>query len=147
MTPPDLPSPPAGIRRPSDRLALVRWVRDTTGLQEPDWLEWKRGYDLTGKPGRATTAKHLIGLANRDPDAAVRHLDGFGCFLLGVEPGNCPGVPEHDSADLETWLRPYLGDKVNFDIHYVTLDGSRVLLLAGRATALRRRHPQPAQGL
>lgn len=130
MTASEPPSPPTSIRRPSDRLALVRWVRDTNGLQEPDWLEWKRGYDLTGKRSRATTAKHLIGFANRDPAAAARHLDGFGCLLLGVEPGTCPGVPEHDSADLETWLRPFLGEKVVFDIHYVTLDGARVLLLA-----------------
>jgi len=124
------PSPPNSIRQPSERLALVRWVRDMPELQEPDWLEWKRGYDLTRNPGRATTAKHLIGFANRDPDAAGRHLVGLGCLLLGVEPGNCPAVTEHDSADLETWLRPFLGEKVVFDIHYVSLDGSRVLLLA-----------------
>jgi len=123
-------SPPNNLRQPSERLALVRWVRDLPGLQEPDWLEWKRGYDLTRKPGRATTAKHLIGFANRDPDAATRHIGGIGCLLLGVEPGNCPGVTEHDSADLETWLRPFLGEKIVFDIHYVSLDGSQVLLLA-----------------
>lgn len=107
----------------------MRWVRDTSGLQEPDWLEWKAGYDLMRKPGRAATAKHLLGLANRDPGAAARHLDGHGCLLLGVEPGACPGMPEHDSADLESWLRPFVGEGVVFDVHYVTLDGARVLLL------------------
>lgn len=110
-------SPPANLRQPLDRQALVRWVRDTPGLQEPDWLEWKRGYDLSRKAGRATSAKHLIGLANRDPGPAARHVNGVGVLLLGVEPGNCPGIEEHDSADLETWLRPFLGEKVVFDIH------------------------------
>lgn len=129
MTPPAPPSPPSSIRQASERQALVRWVRDTPGLQEPDWLEWKLAYDLTKKPGRATTAKHLLGLANRDPDSAARHLDGHGCVLLGVEPGACPGMPEHDSADLESWLRPFVGEEVVFDVHYVTLDGARVLLL------------------
>jgi hypothetical protein len=92
-------------------------VRDTPGLQEHDWLEWKSGYNLEKKSGRAAIAKHLIGFANRDPDAAARCLNGHGCLLLGVEPGVCPGMPDHDSADLENWLRPFVGEKVVFDVH------------------------------
>jgi hypothetical protein len=75
-------------RRPSDRLALVEYVRESEALQETDWLEWKIGYDLTGKPGRAATAKHLVGLANRRVEQAARQADGYAYLLLGVEPSS-----------------------------------------------------------
>jgi hypothetical protein len=63
------------------------------------------------------------------PDIAARNAGGYAYLLLGVEPGAYRGMPVHDSADVENWLRPYLGDKVLYDVHYVTVDGRSVLFV------------------
>src|SRR4051812_36714127 len=99
-------------RRPSERKALIELIHDSAQLQETDWLEWKSGYDLTKPAGRAATAKHIIGFANRLPDRAQRNADGYAYLVLGVEPGTYHGMPMHDSADVENWLRPYVGDRI-----------------------------------
>ena len=72
-------------------------MRDSSALQEKDWVEWKVGYDLTKNPGRASVAKHLIGFANRDP-AANPHPERFDAgragrrsFTFGAGPHACPG--------------------------------------------------------
>jgi hypothetical protein len=116
-------------RRPSDRLAVVEWVHGTTDLQETDWLEWKSGYDLSRTAGRVATAKHILGFANRMPDVAARHAGGCAYLLLGVEPGTSHGVKVHDSADVENWLRPYLGERVVYDIDYVAFQERSVLFV------------------
>jgi hypothetical protein len=104
----------APARGPAARKALVEHLYGMANLQETDWLEWKRGYDLTTPAGRARTAKHILGFANRMPDLAERHAGGYAYLLLGVEPGTHHGVDVHDSADLENWLCPYVADDVVF---------------------------------
>jgi hypothetical protein len=49
-----------------------------------------------------------------------------------VEPGNLPGVPEWDSADIEKWLTPFVGPDLRYDAHYVRVEGhtGQVLFLA-----------------
>jgi hypothetical protein len=122
-----MPGLTRAIRGPVDRLALVQYVRDTSALQEKDWVEWKSGYDLTTKPGRASVAKHLIGFANRDPSAASSTSEGFAYLLLGVEPGAVPGMDVLDSADIENGIRPFVGDELRFDIDYVPIHAMHVL--------------------
>ena len=46
-------------RRPSERLAIVAHVRDTSTLEETGYLEWKSAYDLSSKHGAAATARQL----------------------------------------------------------------------------------------
>jgi len=117
-------------RRQSDRAAIVDYIFRTPGVQESDFLEWKSGYDLTQKPGRAATSKHLIAFANRDFAQAGRNAEGFAYLLLGVEPGNLPGVPQWDSADIENWLSPYVGPDLRYGPpDYVTVGGAQVLFL------------------
>lgn len=121
-------------RRPLERRAIVEWIlQEATDSAESDYLEWKTGYDLTGVPGRLATARQVIGLANRHPDRAARHVEGCGYLLLGVEPGNLVGMPEHDPADLENWLTPYLGPHIAWDPSYVSLDGKHVLFVTVEA--------------
>lgn len=116
-------------RRPSERLAIVEYVRDTPNLQETDCLEWKSAYDLSKRTGAAATSKHLIGFANRGFPQAARHAAGYAYLLLGVETGNLPGVPLWDSADIENWLVRFVGHDLRYDPHYVQADGKQVLFL------------------
>jgi hypothetical protein len=110
-------------RKPSERVAIVEYIHATPNLQETDYLEWKTGYDLSKRPGAAATARQLIGMANRDTAHAIRHTDGHAYVLLGVEPGNLPGVPEWDSSDIEKWLTPFVGPDLRYDAHYVRIEG------------------------
>ncbi len=126
---PPVPDFSALARRPSERLAIVRYIRDNPGLQETEYLEWKTGYDLRTRPGAAATAKHLIGFANRDLILAARHAEGHAYLLLGVEPQNLVGVTLWDSADIENWLVRFVGLELRYDVHYVELDGKHVLFL------------------
>ena len=116
-------------RKPSERVAIVEHVYTTPDLQETDYLEWKAGYDLSKRPGAAATARQLIGMANRDAAHAIRHADGHAYVLLGVEPGNIPGVPEWDSADIEKWLTPFVGPDLHYDTYYVRITGHTAQVL------------------
>ncbi len=110
-------------------MAIVEHVLNTPGLQETVYLEWKTGYDLSTNPGAAATGKHLIGFANRDRAQGARHADGHAYLLLGVEPGNLPGVSLWDSADIENWLVRFVGRELRYDIHYAEVGGQQALFL------------------
>jgi hypothetical protein len=117
-------------RRPSERAAIVEYIRSAPALQETDFLEWKTAYDLSTKPGRAATSKHLIAFANRDFAQAERSAEGFAYLIVGVELGNLAGVPVWDSADIENWLSPYTGTDLRYGPpDYITVDGVHVLFL------------------
>jgi hypothetical protein len=119
------------IRKPSDRLALVRAVRDS-GLvtTEKDWIEWKSQVDVLDKRSRMQhMVRHVLGFANRDPGRAARIAEGWAYLLLGVEPGALDGVQQIDPATLESWLRPYLGPELRWDADYVELDSKVVLVI------------------
>lgn len=54
---------------------LVRAVRDAPlSTQEQPFIEWKREGDVFDKKWRAELAKQVLGMANRDPDAAAGWL-------------------------------------------------------------------------
>ena len=127
MSDPTVPDFSRLARKPSERLAIVRHVRETASLEEADYLEWKSAYDLSTKPGAASTARQLIGMANRDVAQAERHAEGSAYVLVGVEPGALHGVPHWDSADIENWLSRYVEPELRYDVHYVELDGKEVL--------------------
>jgi hypothetical protein len=129
MTENPVPDFSALARRPSERLVIVEYILETPGLQETDYLEWKTSYDLSTRPGAASTAKQLIGMANRDAERASRHAEGYAYVLLGVEPENLVGVAQWDSANIESWLTPFVGPNLRYDIHYVRKDNKEVLFL------------------
>lgn len=121
-------------RKPSERKALVRYVYESTEAIETDWLEWKSVYDLSETRYRAAVAKHILAFANRHPDKAARNAGGAGYLLIGVEPGALPGIPEMwDPAKIESWIAPYVGDRVAWEPAYVELDGRHVLFITVEA--------------
>lgn len=97
-------------RRPSERRGLVEAIHaERPSSQETDWLEWKSTLDLTIKRDRANLARHIIAFANRTVQAAQRNCSGFAYLVVGVEPEQVHGLDVVDSADLDQWLEPYLG--------------------------------------
>jgi hypothetical protein len=122
-------------RRPFISLAAKRQfieaVRDALpGESEPDWVEWKGPVDLSSKRWMAEIARHVVGLANRDPTKASRAAEGFGYLLIGVEPGNIWGVEPIDNAQLESGITSYLGlDGPQASPEYIDVDGKAVLVV------------------
>lgn len=89
---------------------LVAAVASAEPHDEADWIEWKSDLDLGCHEGQGTLARHILGMANRDPDAASRVARGCGYVLVGVEPGACPGSEPIDPADLEPRIQSFLGE-------------------------------------
>ena len=100
----DTSKPPRSLPRLEE---LVRAVRDSpASTQEQPFVEWKSEGDASEKKWRAELAQQVLGMANRDPDAAGAWFGGCAYVLLGVAPGELKGTRVHDSADIEKWLAP-----------------------------------------
>lgn len=112
---------------------LVRAVRDApTSTQEQPFVEWKSEGDAADKKWRAELAKQVLGMANRDPDAAAAWFGGCGYVLVGVAPSVLNGSPVYDSAKIESWLAHYIGrtpDGPEWISNYPEVDGKQVLVL------------------
>jgi hypothetical protein len=112
---------------------LVRAVRDSpASTQEQPFVEWKSEGDASEKKWRAELAHQVLGMANRDPDAAGAWFGGCAYILLGVAPGELRGTRVHDSADIEKWLAPYVGrtpDGPEWTSTFPEIDGKHVLVL------------------
>lgn len=111
---------------------LILAVREASPEDEHDWLEWKSALDLQRKAGIGELARQILGLANRDPDAAGHHCEGWGYVLVGVEPGALYGVEPPDMAYLEDALRRYTGDEPVFQVTYVPVEGVDVVVVEVR---------------
>ena len=95
-------------------------------------MEWKSEGDASEKKWRAELAQQVLGMANRDPDAAGAWFGGCAYVLLGVAPGELRGTRVHDSADIEKWLAPYVGrtpDGPEWTSTFPEIDGKHVLVL------------------
>jgi hypothetical protein len=55
-------------------------------------------------------ARAALGLSNRMPDTADKHLGGHGVVLVGLRGKQVLGAGEVDGAVLHDALQPYLGD-------------------------------------
>jgi len=110
--------------RASQYLELVKAVRAASAADELDWLEWKstldfRPKDKADKSARAHLARAIIGFANRQPDVALRNVEGYGFLVVGVDPEGYYGVEEIDSVELERWITPYVGEDIDWRTTYV----------------------------
>ncbi|MFI2708927.1 helix-turn-helix domain-containing protein [Micromonospora sp. NPDC018662] len=96
--------------RPAEWAAVLDAIYHAEPADEQTWLEWKSTLNLRSKEQMATiVAKAIIALANRDPVEAATHVAGVGILVIGLEPGNVPGVEQIDNADLDKMLTTYLG--------------------------------------
>ncbi|MDG4785000.1 putative DNA binding domain-containing protein [Micromonospora sp. WMMD1102] len=123
--------------RPAEWAAVLDAVYHAEPADEQTWLEWKSTLNLRTKEHiAAVVAKAIIAFANRDPIEAATHVDGIGILIIGLEPGNVPGVVQIDNADLDTALTSYLGtDGPVWQPHWTQYQGQPILIIEVAAPA------------
>lgn len=104
--------------------ALVSYAVLLGDLSELDYLELKGTLQFAAprerKRSAIIVARAVLGMANRMPDAAQKHLSGSGVILVGVEQGAVQGVEQVDGAVLRDAIQPYLGsDGPQWDHQFV----------------------------
>lgn len=77
----------------SDLLSLIQHVYETDANNESYALEWKSALVFKGD-GLLPIVTNILGFANRDPSKAGRFYDGYGHFVVGVEPGSVYGIDD-----------------------------------------------------
>ncbi|MFI6499901.1 helix-turn-helix domain-containing protein [Nonomuraea typhae] len=95
--------------RPTELVALAEAVYGASAADESVWLEWKSALELSKKLGCHHIARAIVGFANRMPDVAVAHAEGRAYLVVGIAPGELPGVDPVDIVVLDQGLAPYLG--------------------------------------
>ena len=119
------------FRFPDELAGLVTVVVQHAGdYEETNWLEWKAGLDLTSEAAFCHLPHTVLGFANRDPEVAAQHAEGFAYLIIGAEPGDVSGVTPIDSGDMSSKLRSYMGDTIRWHAAYVDTDGKKVLVLS-----------------
>lgn len=95
-------------------LALIDHALALGDLAEVDYLEFKGELPFTDRSARkrsaATLARAILGLSNRLPDIAERHLGGYGVVLVGIRGHAVVGAEQVDGAVLHDAIQPYVGD-------------------------------------
>jgi hypothetical protein len=76
--PPPTPDFSHLARRPSERLAIVEHILNTSGLQETDYLEWKTGYDLSANPALRTAQTRMLNAERMIASATERSRESAG---------------------------------------------------------------------
>lgn len=127
------------IRTPARYRELAQAILDApTSTQETDYVEWKSDVDLAEKRWQAQFGRHIIGFANREPDAAAGWFGGCAYLAAGVSPGLLPGTSVYDTATIEAWLQAYVGrapEAPAWAPTYVDLHGKQVLIITIEAPA------------
>jgi hypothetical protein len=117
-------------RTPDELSSLVQAVVHALPSDELDWIEWKLDMDLGSKATQGTIARHILGMANRKPEDAQRHVQGYGYLVIGLEPGNLGGITAVDPSQLGLGVQPYLGSEgPTWSPHYVQEDSHTVLVI------------------
>ena len=100
--------------------------------QETNSVEWKGEADLAEKRWQAEMGRQVLGMANRDAETAAKVMGGCGYILLGVSPGELVGTTVHDTAKIESWISPYVGQSPNapeWAPTYVEVQGEQILVV------------------
>jgi hypothetical protein len=81
-------------------------------ISEVEWFELKDRLSFGTRPDRKASAfilaKAIIGMANRMPDAAARHVGGHGVILVGLKDGAVVDAESVDGAMLQDAVGPYI---------------------------------------
>lgn len=117
------------FRLPSELRTLVQAVHGADPHDEHLWIEWKSRLDLTAPSGLQHVARHILGLANRDPSGAAYYAGGYGYLLVGVQPGQLVGVQTIDPEQMVAKIRALVGDVTRWTPEYVDVSGKRVLVV------------------
>lgn len=119
------------VRTSAERQRLVHAVYQAPpNTSEPTWVEWKSALVLSEPEAILKIVRNILGMANRQPDAASNEMEGCGYVLGGVEPGGLDGVTEIDHALIHDALSPYLGiNGPRWDFTYEHVQGVSVLVV------------------
>jgi hypothetical protein len=119
------------LRSYDQLVALVRSIyeSDDDGAEDSA-VEWKSSLDLGTASGAFHAARTILGLANRSVAVAGKQFDGAGYLVVGVEPGNLPGMPRWDGEKLGPSLARYLGtDGPVWSHQNITFEGANVVVI------------------
>lgn len=117
------------LRTDDELLTLVEAIHSSPPTeQETNWLEWKSTLNLSVVEGRFPVAKAILGFANRSVAEAHRACEGVAYMVVGVEPGNAPGVATIDYASLSQGLKTHV-DGARWSLRYVEFAGVNVLVV------------------
>jgi hypothetical protein len=109
---------------------LLAAIESSAATDENMWLEHKAGLDPSTKPGAAALAKAIIAFANRDPNRSTAWLGGHAIVVIGLEPGNVPGIEPLDPAVLHDKVSRYLAEpSPHWDSADHTYNGRDVLVI------------------
>jgi hypothetical protein len=107
----DLSRLPAGT---GGWLALVNHALALGDLSEVDYLELKGALSFTEKQDRKRSAvvlsRAILGMANRMPDLAGKHLSGSGVVFVGIDQSTVVGAESVDGAVLRDLIEQYVGE-------------------------------------
>ncbi|MCQ3810491.1 MAG: ATP-binding protein [Acidimicrobiia bacterium] len=111
-----------------DLLSLAEAILQADAEDESDWLEWKRTLDLSDKQYQFELSKHILGFANRPPQNASLHCNGFAYMFIGIEPQSVTGVEKLDPAQLDDAINNYVGsDGPVWKHHYLRVHDEDIL--------------------
>jgi hypothetical protein len=106
----DLSRLPAGA---SGWLSLIEFATSLGDLAEVGCFELKGALSFAERASRKRSAvivaRAILGMSNRMPDVAQRHLGGHGVILVGVDDSRVVGTEAVDGAILGDLIGPYLG--------------------------------------
>lgn len=108
----DLSRLPAGT---AGWVALVDHALALGDLSEVDYLELKGALSFTERQDRKRSAvvmsRAILGMANRMPDLAEKHLGGSGVVLIGIDQSQTlVGAESVDAAVLRDLVEQYVGE-------------------------------------
>ncbi len=117
--------------RPRQWRAVLDGVFRASVSDEQSWLEWKFQIDWSNKSHIVELlAKHIIAFADRDPEESAATVGGIGILVLGLAPGEAPGVKLVDNADLDKWISAYVGaDGPAWQAHWEAYNDKHVLIV------------------
>ncbi|RNL80722.1 hypothetical protein EFW17_22575 [Halostreptopolyspora alba] len=95
-------------------LALVDYATSLGDLSEVGWLELKGALSFTGRTDRkrsvVVVSRAILGMANRIPDSAQKHLGGYGVVFVGIDNHSVVGTERVDGAVLQEEVEKYVGE-------------------------------------